>query len=71
MVEEGEKRKETWLPEVRDFHVDIFGINTCQRLIVMPKIEKADDVSLEILDDSPLSSPLPQESNKTSSSRVY
>ncbi|XP_062001860.1 B3 domain-containing transcription factor VRN1-like [Rosa rugosa] len=55
-----------------DFHVDIFGKNTCGKLFVMPEIEEAneedDDVSLQISDDSPVSSPPPQKKYKTSSS---
>ncbi|KAM5576339.1 B3 domain-containing protein [Rosa sericea] len=66
-----------------DFHVDMFGINTCKKLCVIPEMEEAnehdDDVYLEILDDFPpsqrrtkekslLSSPLPHKKNKTSSS---
>ncbi|KAL6227268.1 hypothetical protein ACLB2K_001227 [Fragaria x ananassa] len=42
------------------FHVDIFGKNTCGELFVMPETE----VSLEISDESPVSSPLPSSSGK-------
>ncbi|KAL6175446.1 hypothetical protein ACLB2K_052087 [Fragaria x ananassa] len=54
------------------FHVDIFGKNTCGELFVMAETEEADeeeyDVSLEITDGSPVSSPLPRKKYKTSSS---
>nr|XP_011465809.1 PREDICTED: B3 domain-containing transcription factor VRN1-like [Fragaria vesca subsp. vesca] len=63
------------------FHVEIFGINTCKKLHVMPEMEEANehDVSPEILDDLPpcprkaeeksfLSSPLPHKRSKASSS---
>lgn len=53
-----------------EFHVDIFGKNTCKKMFAVPEVEEADeddDVSLEILDNSPLSSPLPHKMNRTSS----
>ncbi|KAL6175869.1 hypothetical protein ACLB2K_052507 [Fragaria x ananassa] len=64
------------------FHVEIFGINTCKKLHVMPEMEEAnedDDVSPEILEDLPpcprkieeksfLSSPLHDKRSKASSS---
>lgn len=53
-----------------EFHVDIFGKNTCKKMFAVPEVEEADeddDASLEILDNSPLSSPLPHKINRTSS----